>query len=102
MSWNLKAEERINSAVETGELEFPEELHGKPLDLSDYFPTPEDLRMGYSVLKSSGYVPLQVDLLREIHALEKASETETNPERRGVIQQKITGLRLQIEHHSKR
>ena len=102
MSWNLNAEERISGAVETGELEFPEELRGKPLDLSDYFSTPEDLRMGYSVLKSNGFVPLQVDLLREINALEKASETEADPERRGLTQEKITGLRLKLEYQAKR
>jgi len=102
MSWNLDAEERIKGAMETGELEFPDELRGKPLDLSDYFATPEHLRMGYSVLKTSGHVPLQVELLRQINSLENAASTETNPERRDAMKQRIAGLRLQMEFQANR
>ncbi|HEY0792926.1 MAG TPA: DUF1992 domain-containing protein [Chthoniobacterales bacterium] len=43
---------------------------GKPLDLDEYFRWPEDLRLAYSVLKNSGYIPEEVHLLREIGELE--------------------------------
>jgi hypothetical protein len=43
----------------------------RPLDLDSYFATPEDLRMGYSVLKSNKFVPLEVDMLKEIGELKE-------------------------------
>ena len=44
---------------------------GKKLDLDDYFNTPEDLRVGYSVLKSAEYLPEEVQLLKEIEELKE-------------------------------
>lgn len=43
---------------------------GKPLNLEEYFSWPEDLRLGYSILRNSGYVPEEVEQLREIRRLE--------------------------------
>jgi hypothetical protein len=42
---------------------------GKPLDLDEYFSWPEDQRIGLSLLKNSGCVPLEVERLREIKRL---------------------------------
>ena len=44
---------------------------GQPLDLDEYFRWPEDLRLAYSLLKNSGHVPEEVELLREIGQLKK-------------------------------
>ncbi|HEY1476062.1 MAG TPA: DUF1992 domain-containing protein, partial [Chthoniobacterales bacterium] len=44
---------------------------GKPLDLDEYFSWPEDLRLGYSLLKNSGHVPEEVEQSREIKRLEE-------------------------------
>src|SRR6516162_3549288 len=43
---------------------------GKPLNLDEYFRWPEDLRICYSLLKNSGYVPEEVEQMREIKSLE--------------------------------
>jgi hypothetical protein len=43
---------------------------GKPLNFGDgYEQTPEPLRMAYKALKDAGYVPPEVELMREIEAL---------------------------------
>ena len=51
---------------------------GQPLDLDEYFSWPEDLRLGYSLLKNSGHVPEEVEQLQEIMRLEE--ELRTCPE----------------------
>lgn len=63
-------EERIREAIEGGEFDNLEGA-GKPLNLDDYFSTPEDLRMGYSILKSNKFVPEEVDRLKEIGELKE-------------------------------
>ena len=45
---------------------------GQPLDLDEYFRWPQDLRLAYSLLKNSGHVPEEVELLREIGRLKAA------------------------------
>ena len=63
---------------------------GKPLNLDDYFDTPEDLRMAYSVLKSADVIPEEVQLLKEIEALqEKMKLTKT--------EQEVKNIRAEIE-----
>lgn len=58
------AEARIQEALEAGEFEdLPGQ--GQPLDLEAYYRTPESWRMAMSVLRSSGVVPEEVELLRE-------------------------------------
>jgi hypothetical protein len=44
---------------------------GKPLDLEEYFRWPEDYRLAYSLLKNAGYVPEEVERLREIGRLQE-------------------------------
>lgn len=61
-------DEQIGKAIEAGDFDNLEG-HGKPLDMDAYFNTPEDLRMGYSVLKSSRFVPEEIERLKEIGEL---------------------------------
>src|SRR5215813_4277554 len=61
-------EEKIREAMEKGEFDdLPGK--GKPLDLDAYFATPEDVRLGYSVLKSAGCLPVEVELQNEVESL---------------------------------
>ena len=47
--------------------------YGKPLNFGDgYDETPAELRMPFKMLKDSGFVPPEVELMREIEALRKA------------------------------
>jgi len=68
MSVEKLIDKLIQEAIARGEFDNLEG-RGKPLDLDAYFATPEDVRMGYSVLKSNKFVPEEVDRLREIGEL---------------------------------
>lgn len=47
--------------------------YGKPLNFGDgYDETPAELRMPFKMLKDSGYVPPEIELMREIEALRTA------------------------------
>lgn len=70
MSLGKFIDEQIRNAIEAGDFNNLEGA-GKPLDLDAYFNTPEDLRMGYSVLKSSKFVPEEVERLKEIGELKE-------------------------------
>ena len=63
-------DEQIRKAIEAGEFDkLPGK--GKPIDLSAYFETPEELRMAYSMLKSNNFVPEEVEILKDINELKK-------------------------------
>jgi hypothetical protein len=64
------AERRIEEAIARGELaDLPGA--GRPLELDDDRLVPQDLRLAYRILKNAGYVPPEVDELREISQLER-------------------------------
>lgn len=53
--------------------------YGKPLNFGDgYDETPPELRMPFKMLKDSGYVPPEVELMREIEALRTALAQATD------------------------
>ena len=78
------AEQRILEAQREGAFDnLPG--RGKPLELEDLSWVPEDLRIGYHVLKNAHVLPPEVELLKDIHSLEdllKHIEDET--ERRSL------------------
>ena len=70
MALFLLAERRIEEAIARGELdELPGA--GRPLELDDDRLVPAELRLAYRILKNAGYVPPEVEDLREIAALER-------------------------------
>lgn len=95
-------EEQIRNAIEAGEFDNLEGA-GKPLNLDDYFSTPEDLRMGYSVLKSNKFVPAEVDMLKEIGELKekvKACADETEKKKLNkILQEKTLGFTMMMERN---
>jgi hypothetical protein len=62
------AERHILAAMERGELDDLPGA-GKPLALNDDRMVPEELRAGYRLLKNAGYLPPEVESLREIRDL---------------------------------
>jgi hypothetical protein len=59
----------LAEAEKSGELKAAKS-YGKPLDLGDgYDETPAELRMPFKMLKDSGYLPPEVQLMRDIEAL---------------------------------
>lgn len=105
MSLAKVIEERIREAMEAGEFDNLEGT-GKPLDLDNYFATPEDLRMGYSVLKSAKIVPEEVDRLKEIGELKEkikscANETEKKNLTK-ILNEKMLAFDLLLERKKRR
>ena len=87
------ADEAIRAAMERGDFNNLSNK-GKKLDLDDYFNTPEDLWLGFSVLKNADYVPEEVQLLKEIGKLqEKLAQISGEIERKKVLKE-IEGRRL--------
>lgn len=79
---------------------------GQPLDLDEYFRWPEDLRLAYSLLKNSGHVPEEVELLREIdHLKRRLAESTDETGRKQLlrrIQEQEVALHIKLERHRKR
>ena len=66
--WRI-AEERILDAQRAGVFDdLPGK--GKPLKLEDLSWVPEELRIGYHVLKNAHVLPPEAELLKDIHTLE--------------------------------
>jgi hypothetical protein len=65
----------LKRAERSGELKN-NPLYGKPLDFDDgYLETPEEIRMTYKILKNAGYVPAEVQALKDLAALKEALES---------------------------
>ena len=63
------AEQRILEAQRKGEFDdLPGK--GKPLELEDLSWVPEELRIGYMVLKNAHVLPPEAELLKDIYTLE--------------------------------
>jgi len=78
------AEQRILEAQREGAFDnLPGK--GKPLKLEDLSWVPEDLRIGYHVLKNAHVLPPEVELLKDIHTLEDLLKyIEDEDERRSL------------------
>jgi hypothetical protein len=63
------AEQKIREAMERGEFDNLG-YHGKPLNLDEFSGVPEALRMGYRILKNAGVLPPEMQLKKEILALQ--------------------------------
>lgn len=85
MSFHKFIDEEIKKAIEAGEFDNLGGA-GRPLDLTAYFNTPEEFRIGYSVLKSSKFAPEEVERLREIGELkEKITKCKIDEEKAKLI-----------------
>src|SRR5215831_4627560 len=88
-------EEKIREAMENGEFDdLPGK--GKPLDLEAYFSTPADLRLGYSVLKSAGCLPVEVELQNEIESLKARLSVCDDERERQSLRKEIEGKTLKL------
>ncbi|HVG18935.1 MAG TPA: DnaJ family domain-containing protein, partial [Blastocatellia bacterium] len=69
---------------------------GKPLDLDAYFAAPEDMRLAFSMLKNAGFVPEQLELLKEVDSLKAALAKCPGEDERRLIKKKIDERMLKI------
>ena len=95
MSLEETVEAAIREAQERGEFNNLKGA-GKPIDLSAYFETPEDMRLAYSVLKNANMVTGEVDLLNEIAALKESLSATSEEKEISRIQKMIREKQLQF------
>jgi hypothetical protein len=105
MSLGKFIEEQIRNAIEAGEFDNLEGA-GKPLDLNNYFNTPEDVRMGYSVLKSAKVVPEEVDRLKEIGEIKEKIKTIVDEDEKRkltkILNEKTLAFTLLMERNKRK
>lgn len=93
---DLIAERKIAEAIGRGELaDLPGQ--GKPLDLEDDALIPEDLRMAWRILRNAGFVPPEVEALRDIGELERFIDTLAEGETRSIALRKLQLMRARTE-----
>jgi hypothetical protein len=95
MSIESAIEKKIREAIARGEFDNLAGS-GKPLDLDDYFNTPEDLRMAFSILKSNNFVPEEVELFREIADLGERLASSSSPAETEDLTTKLNERKLTL------
>ena len=95
MSFSRIAENRIREAMEQGQFDNLPGA-GEPLSLEEYFSTPEDVRMAYSVLKNANCRPMEVELLHEIARLEQAVAAASDDTARAAYQATLATRRTEL------
>ena len=100
MSLEKFIEDQISKAIARGEFDnLPGK--GKPLDLDWYFQTPEDLRLGYSILRSNDFLPQEAEMLKELDEMKKRLEhCSDEGERKKIVKamnEKTLSFRMQVE-----
>lgn len=95
MSIESAIEEMIKQAIARGEFDNLEGK-GKPLNLDAYFATPEDVRMGFSVLKSNDFVPEEVEMFKEIADLREQIKNCTSSERKNELNKILNARSLHL------
>jgi hypothetical protein len=104
MSFERIVETLIKEALARGDFEnLPGK--GKPIDLTEYFNTPEDVRVAQTVLKNAGVVPVEVELLQEIAVLkEKLSLAKDESEKAKsskLLEEKLLQFNLHLERRKR-
>jgi len=95
MSFDEIVETLIKEAQARGEFDdLPGK--GKPIDLTEYFNTPEDVRVAQSMLKNAGMVPVEIDLMQDIVALKEALAATTDESEKHKIQKSLIEKQLQF------
>jgi hypothetical protein len=95
MAFERIVEAMIREAMERGEFDnLPGK--GKPIDLSEYFETPEEVRMAHSVLKGAGMTSREMDLLKEIAELKQILLAVLDEQKKQEIEKQIRQKQLEV------
>jgi hypothetical protein len=95
MNFDKLVESMIKDAQERGEFDnLPGK--GKPIDLTAYFDTPEDVRVAQSVLKNAGMTSREVDLLKEIAAMKQVIAAVVDEKKKQEIQKEIEKRQIEF------
>lgn len=105
MSYETFIEKQIQKAIAEGKFDNLEGK-GKPINLDDYFATPEDIRVGYSVLKANKIVPDEVDRLKEIgdlkEKLQNCADAEERQKLSKILNEKNLALAIILERNKRK
>lgn len=95
MAFERIVEALIQEAMERGEFDnLPGK--GKPIDLTEYFETPEEIRLAQSVLKGAGMTSREVDLLKEIAELKQILPRVLDERKKQEIEKQIREKQLEF------
>ena len=95
MSFDEVIEAQIREAQARGDFDnLPGK--GKPIDLTEYFNTPEDVRVVQTMLKNAGMVPVEIDLLQGIAALKESLNSTTDEAKISKIKILLKDKQLQF------
>lgn len=95
MDWiSSIVEERIREAEARGEFDnLPG--RGKPLPPDELASVPEELRVGYRLLKNAGAIPPELELRKEMVTLGDLLRCCADEDERGRIKRKLSAVQLQ-------
>jgi hypothetical protein len=62
----------------------------------DYFNTPEDVRMGFSILKSNDFVPEEVERLKEIAEIREKLRTAPDGDEKVTLEKTLRDKTLEL------
>lgn len=104
MAFDRIVEALIKDAMERGEFDnLPGK--GKPIDLTEYFDTPEEVRLANSMLRNAGMTAREVDLLKEIAELKRVQAAVRDEKKKHEItkqiQQKQVEFSLMMERQKR-
>ncbi|MDP4159281.1 MAG: DUF1992 domain-containing protein [Bacillota bacterium] len=86
-------EDRIQEAMRNGEFDNLS-ARGKPINLDYWASLPEGIRAGYMVLKNNGFVPEEVQLLKDIDELHDQLASCPSYEAKEGISKKLEETKL--------
>jgi Domain of unknown function (DUF1992) len=86
----------LSHAQSSGELTAAPS-YGKPLDVdSAWTDTPEELRMGFKILKDAGVAPPEIELFQERARLRQLYASQTSEASKRELNLKLSALEQQI------
>ena len=94
MGWIERiAEERIRAAQDEG---LFDNLPGKgqPLQLDDDSAVPEELRLTFKILRNAGYLPIEMEIRKEIYSLQRLLNATIDEETRRELRRELSFLLL--------
>jgi hypothetical protein len=95
MDFHKLVEERIQKAIAEGKFDKLEG-RGKPIDLTAYFNTPAEYRVGYSVLKANKFVPEEVGMLKDIGLLKEKIKNSPAGEQKEKLQKELNERQMAL------
>jgi hypothetical protein len=88
--------EQLQHSLLSGELRRAQSW-GKPLDFDDgHAQTPEELRMGFKILKDAGVVPHEVEMLRQVAALKDELARSEDAGEQAALKRRIADLQQAV------